>query len=101
MYICQKSLVHPSNWESGLLSKKILKKCCFLDKYDFPNTVYLPSDWRNLAGTGMLQVGQFSVEPWWKAAVVVKVSTMVARQTGDLLPSPRCRFSQGIGDTCK
>ena len=43
----------------------------------------------NLAGTGMLQVGQFNVEPWWKAAVVVKVSTILARQTGDLLASPR------------
>ena len=33
----------------------------------------------------MLQDEQFNVEPWWKASVVVKVSTIVARQTGDLL----------------
>ena len=54
----------------------------------------------NLAGTGMLQDEQFNVEPWWKASVVVKVSTIVARQTGDLLLSRRWMLSQGIGDTC-
>ena len=59
-----------------------------------------PAERTNLAGTGMLQVWQFSVEPWWKAVVVVKVSSIVARHTGDLLLSPSVKFIQGIGESC-
>ena len=55
----------------------------------------------NLAGTMWLQSGQFRVDPWWKAVVLVKVSTMVARHTGDRCPFPRWRLSQGIGESCK
>ena len=55
----------------------------------------------NLAGTVWLQSEQFRVAPWWKAVVLVKESTMLARHTGDLRPSPRWRLSQGIGESCK
>ena len=63
--------------------------------------VHAPGDRTNLAGTVRLQSGQFRVEPWWKAVVVVKVSTMLARHTGDLCPFPRWMLSQGIGESCK
>ena len=63
-------------------------------------SVQSPAEKANLAGTGMLQVWQLRVEPWWKAVVVVKVSSIVARHTGDLLFSPRVKLIQGIGDSC-